>query len=182
MDREVDLLGYLPDFVKKFEEIKQIVGAENPEIQKLENEIERLKKNQFIETCDSEGLKRYENMMKIVTESIESLDARRARVYFKWQDILPYTYRNLLIKMEILCQDLFKADPDFKNYRIGFLVSLPSAGQVEELERMLSDVLPCNLIWSVTNTINHSLDAVVYTATGTVTKRSFTVNTLEEEE
>ena len=48
MIREVNLLSFLPEFVQEYREIKHIMNSEQPEIQKLEDETEIIKNNQFI--------------------------------------------------------------------------------------------------------------------------------------
>lgn len=179
MDRDIELLSYLPDFMQKYAEIQQIMRAENIEALKLENSTKQVKKNQFIDTCDESGIKRYENVLKIAADSNESLSDRKARVIFRWADALPYTYLKLIQIMQTLCKDVLKVVPDFNNYKIDFFVALPSAGQVDELEKTLKEIIPCNIEWSISNTINHSLDGTVYTAAGTVTRRTYTVHTLE---
>lgn len=44
MIREVNLLSFLPEFVQEYREIKHIMNSEQPEIQKLEDETEIIKK------------------------------------------------------------------------------------------------------------------------------------------
>ena len=61
MIREVNLLSFLPEFVQEYREIKHIMNSEQPEIQKLEDETEIIKNNQFILSCDIDGIARFEN-------------------------------------------------------------------------------------------------------------------------
>ena len=155
MVRDVDLLSYLPDFIQRYDEIRQIMTTENEDVQKLENESERIKNNQFIVSSDLIGIKKFETMLGISPDPLETLEARRSRVLIKWNDTLPYTYRALLERLEALCGDgNYEVHPDFKNYHMDFNVSLELYGQVDMLEQMLLDMMPCNIVWTSTNTIS----------------------------
>ena len=46
MVREVNLLGYLPPFMQEYVEMQQIMNAEQPDVQALEDETEKIKNNQ----------------------------------------------------------------------------------------------------------------------------------------
>ncbi len=60
MIREVDLLSYIPDFIKEYEEMRAVQELIQPEIQRLEDETEVVFNNQFISSSDSKSIKRYE--------------------------------------------------------------------------------------------------------------------------
>jgi hypothetical protein len=154
MVRDVDLLSYLPDFIQKYDEIRQIMTTENEDVQKLEDETERIKNNQFIVSSDLVGIKKFETLLSISPDPHETLEARRSRVMIKWNDTLPYTYRALLERLEALCgRGKYEVHPDFKNYHIDFNVSLELYGQVDMLEQMLLDMMPCNIVCTSTNMI-----------------------------
>ncbi len=69
MIREVDLLSYIPDFLREYIEMSVIQEVIRPEIQMLEDETEVLFNNQFINSSDERNIKRYETMIKIYTQS-----------------------------------------------------------------------------------------------------------------
>lgn len=91
--REVDILNYLPDFMREYKELKCLLELENKELQKEYEEIERAFNNSFIFSTDKQGISIFEKMMKIYPKSTDTLQERQNRVYAKWNAVLPYTWR-----------------------------------------------------------------------------------------
>ena len=48
MNRQVDLLSYLPPFLQEFKENRETLNAENPEFILVWNGADRVLKNEFI--------------------------------------------------------------------------------------------------------------------------------------
>lgn len=147
MIREVNLLGYLPLFMQEYLEIRQIMLSENPEFQLVEDESEIIKNNQFISTCNENGICRYEDMLGIIPKSNDTLNERIIKVLIRWNNTLPYTIKALNAKLKIICSDKgsYEIIPDFNNYKITLIVSLSLNSQLVELEHILHDMLPANI-------------------------------------
>lgn len=90
---EVNILNYLPDFMREYKEIKCLLQIENEELRKEYEEIERAFSNSFIFGTDKQGIAIFESMMKIYPKSTDTLLERQNRVYAKWNAVLPYTWR-----------------------------------------------------------------------------------------
>lgn len=90
---EVNILNYLPDFMREYKEIKYLLKLENKELLKEYEEINRAFNNSFIFTTDKEGISIFEKMMKIYQKSTDTLQERQNKVYAKWNAVLPYTWR-----------------------------------------------------------------------------------------
>lgn len=153
MIRNTNLAEYLP-LIKEYREIKVIMASENPEFQKVADESEIIKNNQFIETCDKIGIRRFEKLLGIVPNSDDTWEARISRVSTRWNDLLPYTYRGLIQKLDNLCgknnyQIILRND----EYIVELHVYLSLEGQVKELEHMLSYMLPFNMVFNVINAV-----------------------------
>lgn len=103
MDREINLINYLPLYIKRYREIQQITNTENLELQLLADESERLKNNQFIFTCNETGISRFESLLNITPEAEEPLDLRISRVLMRWNDMTSYTWKTLVQKLDIFC-------------------------------------------------------------------------------
>ena len=50
MIRDVDLLSFLPEYMKEYREMKCLMMAEDPDVQKAEDATEDVKNNQFIQS------------------------------------------------------------------------------------------------------------------------------------
>lgn len=154
MIREVDLVSYLPPFMAEYKEIRAALSAQNPEFTIAWQAADRTLHNTFIETADEYGIARFERMLKICPSRTDTVESRRRRVASRWFRALPYTEKMLLEKLMVLCGDSnFALTKKYENYRIELEVSLTLYGQTEELERLIDDMLPCNMTVTICNTI-----------------------------
>ena len=177
MVREVNLLGYLPPFMQEYVEMQQIMNAEQPDVQVLEDETEKIKNNQFILTCDEVGISRYEELLNIVPNPNDTLEARISRVLTRWNDSLPYTLRGLDDKLKTMCgEGNYQILPNFNDYELELVVYLPLSGQVSELDYMLSYMIPANIHWMCKNIMPHQMTADVKTGGVVVTHQKFTID------
>ena len=93
--RKVDLWYYLPPFLKEFLEMREILGAEEPEFQELVKQYDDVLKDNFIVTATERGIARFESTLGIRPDASASLETRRSAVLTKWWDATPYTLRTL---------------------------------------------------------------------------------------
>ena len=56
------LKKYLPEFISEIKEFQELDQTISVEIDKLRDKLEQLQANQFIETANDEGLRRYEQI------------------------------------------------------------------------------------------------------------------------
>lgn len=86
MIREVDLVSYLPEFLREYIELKKILDVQQPEVQLLEDLTEKLKDNQFILFADTQGIEKFEQMLKIQALDDDTLENRRFRIMSRWNN------------------------------------------------------------------------------------------------
>lgn len=144
--REVDLLSYIPDFLKEYEEMRVIQEVLQTEIQHMEDETEALFDNQFIMSSDSGNIRRYEQMLRLQASSKDTLADRRFKVLSKWNRIIPYTKVTLRQRLAVLCGEdgyTLEIDPEKK---IIVRVALKSKRNLNEVKRMLEEFVPCNMV------------------------------------
>lgn len=147
MNREVDLLSYLPPFLQEFKENRETLNAENPEFILAWDGADRVLRNEFIETADEYGISRFERILKIVPSRADTLETRRRRVMLRWFNKIPYTLRAFLERLSAICGDSdFTVVKEFLRYRIDITVDLEQAGQAEELDRLIEEMMPCNMV------------------------------------
>lgn len=176
MIREVNLLSFLPEFVQEYREIKHIMNSEQPEIQKLEDETEIIKNNQFILSCDIDGIARFENLLGITPKPDDSLDARKSRVITRWNDSIPYTYKGLKEKLNVMCgEGNYLLIPSFNEYGLEIVVSLPLSGQADELDYMLSYMIPANIVVTSRNNMVRTMTGTVHGGGTTIETSNFTL-------
>lgn len=153
-ERTVDLVSYLPHFLAEYKETNAALTAENPEFQITWDAAKRVLYNEFIETADEYGISRFEKLLKIFPTKEDTLESRRSRVRVRWFSFLPYVWRVFIQKLIALCgENNFTATKQFDFYQIDLDVNLELFGQVEELERLIETMIPCNMIVTANNKI-----------------------------
>jgi len=174
MVREVNLIGFLPPFIQEYQEIRQIMLSENPDIQSVEDETEIIKNNQFIQYCNLVGIKRFEDLIGIVASPDDTLQSRINRVLVRWNDQVPYTWKTLLNKLNTLCgANNYEIERLLSEHILDLTTHLDMYGQVDELDYFLSYMLPANYILHSKNKINIRLDASARVASGIVECETF---------
>lgn len=154
MIREVELVSYLPPYLQGYKEITAALEAEDAEFVLVWKAADRVLQNEFIESADEYGIARFEKIMKILPSSEDTLESRRARVQSRWFDMIPYTIKVLIKKLKTLCLGTdFTITKNYDNYRIEIMTHLELFGQVEELERIVTEMIPCNMVTGLENQI-----------------------------
>ncbi len=154
MIREVDLVSYLPPFLAKYKQTRAALEAENPEFSIAWNAADRVLRNEFIATADEYGISRYERILKIYPSKEDTIESRRARVQARWTSSLPYTERMFLEKLVSICgENDFTFTKKYEQYKMEIEVSLELFGQVEELENIIGEMIPCNMVAVIMNRI-----------------------------
>lgn len=166
MLRTVDLIHYLPPFIQEYREMQHIMTAENPEFKLLADESERIKDNQYIISCDEYGISQFERILKITPTSEDTLESRISRVLIRWNDVVPYTWKVFLQKMQTLCADDFELNEDWNNYLLELTTHLDIYGQVDELENILGYMPPANIQVIANNVLEYLMSGKAFIAAG----------------
>ena len=167
MIREVNLQSYLPLFMREYQEIAATLDAENPEFRLIWNATDRVLYNEFIATADEYGISRFEKILGILPYKEDTLESRRSRVLTRWFNEIPYTMKVLIARLISICGDNnFTVTPDFEHYTLILNVELEMFGQVDELERLLDTMMPCNMIVISTNEISHEINGSAFLGAG----------------
>ncbi|MEJ4051317.1 putative phage tail protein, partial [Clostridioides difficile] len=95
MDKEINLINYLPQILQDKEEYIKVFNVGNKEIKILHDKLKDLSNDQFLEDLTISGIKRWEKIMSITPKSNESLEDRRFRIFSKYISKLPYSERFL---------------------------------------------------------------------------------------
>lgn len=141
------LIDYLPPFMQEYEEVKQIMGSEQPEFDALWNECEKVLNNQFIMDASEKGVERWERMLKITPKDTDTLDERKFRILARMKQELPYNIRKLEETLVLLCgEGNFYIDLQPSVYRIEIKLALSNKSNYEEVVDLLSKMIPANMV------------------------------------
>lgn len=156
--------------MKKYNEMQSIMKTEQIQIEIAEMELENTVNNAFIMSCNLNGILRYESMLGIIPNPYDTLEARQIRVMARWNNMMPYTYRELIKMLDVLCgKGNYVLAPDFNNYSLGIITNLPLSSQLEELEKLIYNIIPCNLVVKTKNVIQIKTTATIYLVPTTTT-------------
>lgn len=170
---EIDLLSYLPPFLREYEETKAALNAENPEFELLWEQCDKVLDSSFIDRADEYGIKRFERLMGILPDADSDLEARRSIVKAKWLSKLPYTYRMLLKQLGIVCGDDFSVAKKFEaDYFLRVVTHLRDYGKTTEVKKLLDEMIPANMRFDYYNSVTFISDKypVLYTGVKKVGK------------
>lgn len=167
MVRDVELIDYLPPFMQEYQEVKEALNSENTEFKMLWNAANKVLLNEFIETADEYGIGRFEKELGILPYKEDTLESRRARVHSRWFISIPYTMKSFLAKLIALCgEHNFTLTKQFCVYHMEIEMQLGLFGQVEELERLIGLMIPCNLVVTLHNKIKCYAEGKICMASG----------------
>ena len=151
MVKEVDLLNYWMPVLRQIKELREIAKAEEPEIRYLLDACERALNNFFISTADERGISQFEKMLGISSNEEADLETRRLSVLTLWASNEVYTEGWLFNKLASLCGggDKVSIIPHYEEYSMDISVECGVRGIAEILISLLSDTLPCNLLYTL---------------------------------
>lgn len=147
MDREINVLSYLPEFLKEFREFRELAAAENPELLSLWDTLEAVLNDQFIASSTENGIKRWETVLKIFPKGSDTLDVRRFRILARLNAKLPYTQRTLEQQLAALCGEAgYSVELRNKEYTLTVRVGLGVKGKFDEVNSLLESIVPAHMI------------------------------------
>ena len=146
----MSLLDYLPEFIRDIKEIEVIMSVEENFLKNdsdnLNLAVKNIFKDQFINTASEKGVKRYEDMLKIIAKETDELDVRRFRLFVRFNEKLPYTVPKLKEQLALLCgEDGYRLEVDVFNFNIIVRIELKSKRMVDEARAMLERMVPLNM-------------------------------------
>ena len=154
MEHVVKLINYLPQFMADRKEMQVITSAEDPEFTLFWAVLKRVINNQFITTCDEQGISKFEKMLKLYPYESDTLEMRIARVLVEWNAQLPYTMRSFRQMLDVLCgAGNYEINLKHNEYAIEINTYFYDSKMLNQLNRLLLKVLPANLTYESTNYI-----------------------------
>lgn len=145
-DEKVDLLRYLPPYLREYRELRQIMEAESAELQELEQGHRDVVDGCFITSCGQRGMGRFERLLGITPLADDTLETRRFRVMSRWNNLGPYNYAFLDRQLRLLCgEGGYRASLDVAGQTLTVKVELVSKNMLESVRGLLESAVPCNI-------------------------------------
>ncbi|ENZ9552207.1 DUF2313 domain-containing protein [Clostridioides difficile] len=151
MDKEINLISYLPQILQDKEEYIKAFNADNKEIKILHDKLDDVLNDQFLEDLTISGIKRWEKIMSIVPKSNESLEDRRFRIFSKYISKLPYSEKFLRNWLNsIVGEGNYELTINNATYNIHLESDARNQEWFEEVHSFVSSIKPCNMSFDYT--------------------------------
>lgn len=139
------LKKYLPEFISNIKEFQELDKTVSIEVDELRNKLQQIQLNQFIETANEEGLRRYEQLIGLSSDGDEQL--RRFNILNKYNSTIPFTMvwlKNML--NTTLGKGDFLLDMNHSEYTLTIGIVASKEHLIPVLFKDLRKKIPCNLI------------------------------------
>jgi hypothetical protein len=150
--------------LQNIKEFQEIADAEDSEIVALKTEITNMIDDQFIQTAMKNGIARREKMLKIQPFADDTINSRRFRVQSRWNDKLPYTYNQLLNKLNNLVgDDGYIITLNNLEYSLHIKINLGQKRMINDVSTVVQNIAPANLVITVELQYNRHIDLAAFT-------------------
>jgi len=145
--REVDLISYLPAFMRDFKEIAELFKAEDEEFKLAWKAVEAAFSDLNLTTATESGISRREKMLGIQPKDRGNLDERRFTILSKVNVQTPFTKQMLCDQLELLCgKDNYFVEVDCDTYTVNVMVGLVAKNSFDDVADLLERFIPANMI------------------------------------
>ena len=138
-----------PKIITQIPDIAQIYSINDKQAAEIEEAIEQLEGNIILDTMSEENTKDWERFLKLPVQDDDTLDDRRLRVKAKNLEKLPYTYRGIISRLNILCPNGYNMEVNDSRTDIVVKVALKYKKMVDAAEEMLENYTPLNMTLKV---------------------------------
>ena len=138
-----------PRIIRQIPDIKQIYKINAEQEENLDASVSALFDDIFLESMDETKTARWEKMLSLTPLDTDTLEERRFRVQTKVLERMPYTYRVILRKLETLCPGGVTWDVDLDAQTIVIKVALASKNMRADVDELLDQVLPLNMMYTL---------------------------------
>lgn len=145
--RQPDILEYLPDVFRQIKEMIALASADNPELLKLWNDIDKVYNDQFLYTMGEDGAARWEKMLNIQPMGTDTIEDRRFRIINRLNAQLPYTFNMLKDHLTQMCgEDGYELSYNPETWSLSVKVALSAKKQYDEIYAMTTEMIPANIL------------------------------------
>lgn len=146
----MNLIEYIPPFLRGIKEFKEIFNTEDVELAKLRESIEKISKEVIVKTAESYGLDRYEKIYNIIPKSNTNVEERRFNILSRINDKIPFSLNWLNNKLETLVgENNYKISVDYNEYQVTIEIILLFEDIANTLNQNLRKQLPANMVITV---------------------------------
>lgn len=156
---------YMPSLYENNAEMNALLYSEELEFENnVKPNVDNVFNDNFVVKATTNGLENFEKILSITANpSTESITFRRERIINRLMSNIPFTERFLQSQLDTIIGKNTNADftPDnsnnqywyyeinYNNYTLDIYITIPGRGWLNELYNMLSEIIPCNILYTV---------------------------------
>ena len=173
-----NLRVYAPKIYQDVIEMLELLDAESSQLNILDIEIDKIKKNQYVSTADETGVAMFEKILDITADtSAETLEFRKQRVINRFSTVESPTTKSLRNQLDILLgKNNYEISFDYDNYEMLLICHIGVRGGVDELLKTLIIVMPANILTDVQNILSGGNQALYYVASAMDLAKEYTLS------
>jgi hypothetical protein len=150
----VNIREKFPHVYDGFVEVQALSESEQEIFETSRLEYLQLVANQWVLTSILEGIEQYESMFGILADPQDSIQLRRERIINTLSNSPPFTFRYLKSRLDsFLGEGTYILTLLPNQYKLEFLVHVGEYGKLDELIKIIIEIMPSNLIRVVQNDI-----------------------------
>ena len=135
-----------PSVIMNIDEIVKIYEAEEKVGNKFDEAIQDVDSDIYIEDATEAGIARREKILNITVQDTDTLEERRFRVKTKWNDTYPYTYMDLMQRLDtLLGKDTYTIALDTDNMEMYCVLELKAEKMYDAFVKMVEEIVPLNI-------------------------------------
>ena len=151
----VDLMMILPEYFRPVLEFKELMRTDGAELDNLENDIQKLRNNFYIQTADEKSIVLIEKQFSIVAKPGETIEYRRQRLLSKYNTIVPFS-------IGFLRDYTMQVGPE--ECTITISVTSSRYGAVDLLYDLLWDIVPAHIKIIANQQVNNYISGALTAA------------------
>lgn len=156
MDRQ--LIDYLPLFIQNYAEMKEIMNAEQINVEGTWLSAENVMNDQFVVDATENGVKRWEHILNITPKGTYTLDERKFNILTRLNEQLPFTINTLQTSLESLCgADGYALKLDTDDYHLIVKLALNNENNIEAVSVLLDKIVPANIVKQIVTFNTHRI-------------------------
>lgn len=173
---EVIYKSYIPPVLAKTKEFKALDKTVDINLEQIWDKLDATLRNQFIESCDEDGITYFESLCGIRPSDSDSLEFRKALVLAKWNDKLPYNYALLIRKLTDVCgEGGFEVYPYWDTYQMDVVIH--SIENIASVEKLIRDIIPCNIYMVINNELAGIIKGFTFFGGSVTTTKDMVIST-----
>lgn len=138
-----------PEIIMKIPDIAELYGINDVQNQNLEETVEEMGKNMFLDQMEEPMVARWEAMLKITPLGNETLNDRRFRVKTKAVGKPPYSLRVIKRKLDTICPEANTMTVSAGEEKVEIKLALKSKKMLEDVRELMEETLPLNMVYNV---------------------------------